>query len=198
MQLRRWALRAFGAGMATITKITVSVRRPAQRVGDGPLLVDMRSAGGGIRGSVRRGKGSPIPWRLADRQQVWNREAPRLLRIMRRERKSRFLSGGGYPIPLTEGGSPRLWGRLRRSAWTRVQGNRLLFGWKAGYAWKLNAGWRLAKAVDFGVPGRRGRVHLSAGTNVAARRYAEGSVQTWYNALQGRLARHRGRWSKYR
>ena len=184
--------------MARITKITVSVRRPAQRVGAGPLMVDMRSAGGGIRGTVRRGAGGPLPWRNEDRANVLDREAPRLLRVMRRERRSRYLSGGGYPIPLTEGGSPRLWGRLRRSAWVRRHGNLLQFGWTAKYAWKLNQGWRLAQEVTFGVPGRNDRVHLPAGANVKARRFAEGSVQTWYNSLQGRLMRHRGRWAKYR
>lgn len=184
--------------MARITKLMVSVRRARRPVGDGPLNVDMRSAGGGIRGTVSRGPGGALPWRLADRAYVLDKEAPRLLRIMRRERKSPYLSGGGYPIPLTEGGSPRLWGRLRRSAYARRRGNRLEFGWRARHAWKLNSGWTLANDVSFAVPGRKGRRTLRAGTRIQARRYAEGSVRVWYTAMRGRTARHKGRWSNYR
>ena len=153
---------------------------------------------GGIHNRFRREKGDRLlPERAADLKAIMRKESPRLKAQMRRNRGSVFTKG--YEIPFKHGGAPVLYGKLRQSAYVRVEGTGLRWGWTAPYASRLNTGYTLSSTKKFVLPWGEW-VTLPAGHEVKGRRFSENNYQRWHNGFRRRLQAHirTGRpWSEY-
>lgn len=155
--------------------------------------------GGGISILITRRQGSIIPRNISDRKHWARVESRHFKRIIKRNRGSVFTTG--YEIPFDRGGSPVLYGRLRRSAFVEVTAKgEIRYGWRRFYAHSLDQGYTLAQARTFKLPSGQW-ITLPAGHVVKPRLFADAAFREWWKgALRRMMAHHRSGkpWSAYR